>query len=192
MKNCDVDVALAVTASAAYPIFLPALDRIWQFDKEGVETEHRVLLTDGGIYDNLGVQIFEPGRAAVSLHNYPCDYVIACNAGQGQESGDGIPLGFYRRVKRSFEVVHRRVQDSTMNRLHYLKETGAIKGFVLPYLGQIDERLPWKPSVLVSRAEVIGYPTNFAAMNEKWIDRLSDRGEQLTRCLLSQYLPELV
>lgn len=189
----DSDVAFAVAASAAYPIFLPAIDRTWTFEKDGVQRDQRVILTDGGIYDNLGIQVLEPGRdARVSLHNFACDYLIVCNAGQGQEAGQTIPLGFYRRVKRSFEVVHRRVQDSAMGRLHQLKQTGAIKGFVLPYLGQIDERLPWKPSPLVPRSEVIGYPTNFAAMSEEWIERLSNRGEQLTRCLLAQYVPELV
>lgn len=189
----DLDVAFAVAASAAYPIFLPALDRAWTFSKDGIETRHRVCLTDGGVYDNLGIQVLEPNRdAAVSLHSFPCEYLIACNAGQGQEAGIEVPLGFYRRVSRSFGIVHRRVQDSLMSRLHSLKSSGAIKGFILPYLGQIDERLPWKPSVLVPRAEAIGYPTDFGAMSNEWIDRLSGRGEQLTRCLLAQYLPELV
>jgi NTE family protein len=189
----DVDVALAVAASAAYPIFLPALDRTWKFAKDGAEKEHRVLLTDGGVYENLGFQVLEPGRdPKISLQKFPCEYLIACNAGYGQEAGDGVPLGFYRRVKRSFEVVHRRVQDSAMNRLHLLKETGAIKGFVLPYLGQIDERLPWKPSALVTRTEALGYPTDFAGMSDAWIKRLSNRGEQLTRCLMAQYCPELM
>ena len=193
LKGVEVDVALAVTASAAYPIFLPALDRTWAFTRNSAEMQHRVLLTDGGVYDNLGIQVLEPDRnPAVSLHTYPCEYIIACNAGHGQEAGDAIPLGFLRRVSRSFEVVFRRVQDSTMNRLHHLKQNGRIKGFVLPYLGQIDERLPWKPSPLISRSEVIGYPTDFAAMSDEWIDKLSARGEQLTRCLLSQYLSELV
>jgi NTE family protein len=158
-----------------------------------VEAEHRILLTDGGVYDNLGIQVLEPGRDRdVSLHCFPCEYLIACNAGYGQEAGDNIPLGFYRRVKRSFEVVHRRVQDSAMHRLHLLKEGGAIKGFVLPYLGQLDERLPWKPSELITRSEAMGYPTNFGRMTDTWIQKLSDRGEQLTRCLLSQYSPELL
>ena len=189
----DVNVAFAVAASAAYPIFLPALDRTWKFKKGENVTDHRVLLTDGGVYDNLGMQVLEPGRnQEVSLHSFPCQYLIVCNAGHGQDSGLEIPLGFYRRTKRSFEVIHRRVQNSAMGRLHHLKETGAIQGFVLPYLGQIDERLPWKPGVLVPRKEVTAYPTDFAAMSNEWIDRLSARGEQLTRCLLSQHCPELL
>jgi len=79
-----------------------------------------------------------------------------------------------------------------MQRLHAFKETGAIKGFALPYLGQIDERLPWKPSALVPRSEVFGYPTNFSGMTDAWIEKLSNRGEQLTRCLIAQHCPEIV
>jgi NTE family protein len=189
----QLDIAFAVTASAAYPIFLPALDRTWTFSKDDVESEQRVCLTDGGVYDNLGIQVLEPNRdAKYSLHTFPCKYIIACNAGQGREAGDEIPLGFYRRVKRSFGIVHRRVQDSAMNRLHYLRTAGAIKGFVMPYLGQLDDRVTWIPGEHVARKDVIGYPTNFGAMTEEWIERLSMRGEQLTRQLISEYLPELI
>ncbi len=51
----DFDVAFAVAASAAYPILLPAFDRTWIFRKNGEEKKHRVLITDGGVYDNLSV-----------------------------------------------------------------------------------------------------------------------------------------
>lgn len=193
MANGDVDVAFAVAASAAYPIFLPALDRTWKFRKNGEEAVHRVNLTDGGVYDNLGTQVLEPGRDSdVSLHTFPCDYVIACNAGQGQESGEVIPAGFYTRIKQSFGVIHRRVQDGAMHRLHHLKKAGLLKGFVLPYLGQQDDRLPWKPAGLVPRSEVARYPTDFAAMSDLWVEKLSARGEQLTRLLVSYYLTDLL
>jgi len=189
----DVDVAFAVAASAAYPIFLPALDRTWLFRKKGQEIKHRVLLTDGGVYDNLGIQVLEPGRnPEVSLHSFPCDYLISCNAGQGQDAGDRLPVGFFSRVKTSFEVVHRRVQDSAMTRLHHLRAAGQIKGFAMPYLGQQDENLPWQPNELHPRADVINYPTDFAAMDDNWIQLLFDRGEQLTRALVTHYLPDLL
>lgn len=188
-----IDVAFAVAASAAFPILLPTLDRTFLFDKKGQQQKHRVVLTDGGVYDNLGLQVLEPGRDSnFSLHNFPCDFLIACNAGHGQDSGKEVPWGFLTRVKRSFEVVHRRVQDSTMHRLHHLKSSGSIKGFVLPYLGQQDNSLPWKPSMLVPREDVMSYPTDFAAMPEVWIEKLSNRGEQLTRALVSYYLSDLI
>lgn len=189
----DIDVAFAVAASAAYPIFLPAFDRTWWFRNHNQEQEQRVLITDGGVYDNLGLQVLEPGRHLdFSFHAFECEYIIACNAGHGQNAGDTLPIGFLPRVARSFEIVHRRVQDSSMHRLHHLKEAGVIKGFVLPYLGQQDDRLPVKPDNLVPRSEVQTYPTDFAAMSKDWIDKLSRRGEQLTRALVSHYLSSIV
>jgi NTE family protein len=193
MKDWDVEVAFAVAASAAYPIFLPPFDRKWCFTTPDGERDRRVLITDGGVYDNLGLQVLEPGRDETkSIHNFPCDFIIACNAGHGQDSGDAVPLSFIRRVSRSFEIVHRRVQDSTMHRLHHLKEAGRIKGFALPYLGQQDARLPSRPTQFVTRAEVLAYPTDFAAMSNEWIEKLSNRGEQLTRVLVSEYLRDLL
>lgn len=189
----NFNLSFAVAASASYPIFLPALDRTFTFELNGNQQKHRILLTDGGVYDNLGLQVLEPGRdASVRMHNFPCEYIIACNAGHGQQSGEDIPLTFFPRVTKSFATIHRRVQDSTMHHLHSLRETGTIKGFVLPYLGQIDERLPWKCPGFISRQEVINYPTNFSPMGEEWINKLSNRGEQLTRILTSFYLPSLI
>jgi NTE family protein len=193
LVDWDTEVSFAVAASAAYPVFLPALDRSWQFKKQGAEATHRILLTDGGVYDNLGLQVLEPGRdSSVSLHSFPCEYLIVCNAGQGQATGNALPLSLLPRVARSFEVVHRRVQDSAMHRLHLMKQTGLIKGFVLPYLGQQDGSLPWKQPDLVSRSVVSDYPTDFAAMSDEWIDKLSLRGEQFTRGLVEYYLSGMV
>src|SRR5439155_5794626 len=57
MVSGDSSLAFAVASSAAYPILLPALDRLFVFRKNGQERKERVLLTDGGIYDNLGIQV---------------------------------------------------------------------------------------------------------------------------------------
>jgi NTE family protein len=189
----DIALSFAVAASAAYPMLLPAFDRTFDFEKKGEIRASRVLLTDGGVYDNLGTQVLEPGRdPEFSLHTFPCDYIISCNAGHGQEAGMGVPLGAWMRIRRAFQVVHRRVQDTAMHHLHGLKESGKLKGFAMPYLGQQDASLPLQPPVLVSRADVIGYPTDFAAMSEDWIEALSNRGEQLTRVLVSTYLSDLL
>jgi NTE family protein len=193
MVSGDVEVSLAVAASAAYPLFLPALDRQWLFNKHDIETEHRVLLSDGGIYDNLGVRVLEPGRdPKISIHSFPCEYVIACNAGLGQASGENLPTRFYGRMASAFSMVHRLVGNATMNSLHELQRSNRIKGFILPYLGQQDDDLPVAPKVLVPRSEVVGYPTDFSAMPEEWINKISNRGEQLTRLLASYYFKGLL
>src|SRR5205823_1321142 len=121
----------------------------------------------------------------------PCEYLIVCNAGYGH-SLEAAPIRFLPRVSRSFTVVHRRVQDSAMHHLHSLLTTKQIKGFAMPYLGQQDERLPSRPATLEPRSNVLGYPTDFSPMSDEWINKLSNRGEQLTRALLSFYLPDLL
>jgi len=193
MVDGNVPVALAVAASAAYPLFLPALDRKWRFRSREGEAEHRVLLSDGGIYDNLGFRVLEPGRdSTISVHNFPCDYIIACNAGHGLASGEGLPTRFYTRMETAFSMVHRLVGNAAVSRLHELLRSQRIKGFILPYLGQLDAEIPTTVKQLVTRSEVIGYPTDFAAMPDEWIDRLSTRGEQMTRVLACDYLKQLL
>jgi NTE family protein len=187
-----VSVAHAVACSAAYPMFLPAFDKKYKFLRNGAIHCNRVILTDGGAFDNLGTSCLEPGRDnSFSLHVYPAQYLICCYAGHGQLSGQNIPFGFFSRAQSAFESVFRKLQDSTLQRLHMYKRANMINGFILPYLGQQDEGLPIRPPDLVPRDDVIGYPTDFAAMSQKNLDRLTRRGEQLTRLLIAHYCPEI-
>ena len=192
VSNNKISVAHAVTCSAAYPLILPAIDREYSFI-DGTSTRvKRLVLTDGGVYDNLGISCLEPGRdSTFSLHCYPADYIICCYAGHGQFSGEKVPFGFMGRTDASFQSIFRKVQDAGIQRLHMHKSSGTLKGFILPYLGQQDQSLPIKPPDLIRRSEVFGYPTDFAAMSGENIRKISKRGEQLTRILLDYYCPEL-
>lgn len=71
------------------------------------------------------------------------------------------------------------------------KHEGTLKGFILPYLGQNDDAIPFRPHDLISRDQVVDYPTNLAAMADNQIELISGRGEQLTHLLLTHYCPEL-
>jgi integrative and conjugative element protein (TIGR02256 family) len=188
-----VEVAHAVSASAAYPALLPALDEVLSFtDRNGVTRKRRVLLTDGGVYDNLGVTCLEPRSAGdVGYNRFAPEYIICCDAGQGIFKDNPVPYLWGPRMARAFESVFRKAQNATQNRLHLLTATERVKGFVLAYLGQIDGRVPYAPPDLVRREEVFDYPTDFTAMRTEDVDRLAKRGEQLTRALISYYCPEL-
>ncbi|HYM55255.1 MAG TPA: patatin-like phospholipase family protein, partial [Solirubrobacteraceae bacterium] len=188
----DVDVATAVAASAAYPLMLPALDRSWLLEKrDGSVARERVALTDGGVFDNLGTSCLRPGRSAQHSYNvFGVDYVISCDAGRGQLQ-EQIPGHLLSRVSRSFEASFRKLQDAGRAALYSHASHGELKGFVMPYLGQQDRDLPWRPPDLVRRDEVAGYPTDFAAMDAATIELLAGRGEQLTRLLIDAYCPEL-
>lgn len=186
-----VTVADAVAASAAFPLLLPAIERSYTFTRDGHQAQHALLLSDGGIYDNLGLTVLEPNRSpGHTEHVYDLDYVIACDAGRGP-----LPLaaGHFAgaRLRRSFDTVHRRAQDAARSRLHAAAEYGQLSGFVHAYLGMSDERLPVPVADLVPRASVQDYPTDFKAMTETDLRLISTRGEQLTRALLGHYCPRI-
>jgi NTE family protein len=188
----EVSVAHAVAASAAYPLFLPALDETLTFDKNGALGSARVLLTDGGIYDNLGLGCLWPDRSPdVSLNVIPIDTIICCSAGYGLRQEPPSQFLFARMLS-VFSAIFDRAQNASIHRLHEAQRTGKIKTFIFPYLGQLDGKLPNPPANLVRREEAHAYPTNFSAMSEEWIERLSLRGEQLTLCLARAYVPDLI
>ena len=188
----DALVADAVAASAAFPVLLPALDRSYEFTRNGTTKQDRVLLTDGGVYENLGVSPLEPGRdSSISSNVLNPEYIFCCDAGQGLLDSDTFPLWWPTRMKRAFETTFRKVQDATRKRLHQIDSSNSISGFVLSYLGQRDAALPWLPSDLPNRDEVYKYPTNFFGMDDEDIERLALRGELLTRLLVSHYHPHI-
>jgi predicted acylesterase/phospholipase RssA len=188
-----VTVADAVAASAAFPLLLPAVERSYSFSRPRTPevSQQVVLLADGGIYDNLGISVLEPGRSARhTAHVYDIDYIIACDAGRGP-----LPLaaGHFAgaRLRRSFDTVHRRAQDAARAKLHDAASSGYLRGFVHSYLGMPDERVPVPVADLVPVAEVQRYPTDFSAMTEGDLQLIATRGEQLTRTLLAHYCSNL-
>ena len=185
----ELRVADAVAASAAYPPFLPPLDWMRPFERHGETTIHRVIVADGGVFENLGVSVMEPGRdSRISAITYNPDIIIVSDAGAGQFTDKTVPLSWPKRMTQVVSAVMRKVQDATKKRLHDHAQSGRLDGFVYAGLGQIDHRVPLKPANWVDREEVIRYPTDFSAMSEENIRRLSGRGEAITRALVTQYL----
>ena len=194
LTDNTVPVALAVAASAAYPVALPALDVRWDFtDPGGHVTTERLLLTDGGVFDNLGTSCLEPDRdPTYSTNVHPVDYIISADAGRGVMDANRYPLWWTTRMKRSFESVYRKVQDTGKGLIYRDGELGNLEGFVLPFLGQNDNQLrAIVPPDLVPREEVLHYPTKFSRMRDDDIERISRRGEQLTRMMIEAHAPEI-
>lgn len=188
-----LEIAHAVTASAAYPVLLPALDEYLVFKKKGVTAERRVVLTDGGVYDNLALAPLWPDRDPdVSLHaSEACDTIVACRAGYGLEEAS-VPTFMFSRLISAMNSIHARAQNFAMKRLFDLRSGGKLSAFIVPYLGQDDDRLAYPAADLVDRRSAAAYPTNFSRMPAEWIDLLSKRGEQLTRALLQEHMAHLL
>lgn len=190
--NGSIPVAHAVACSAAFPFMLPAVDREYRFEKHGQVADQRVILTDGGVYDNLGVTCLEPGRDPdISYNVFPVDQIIACDAGAGLPSGRNRPFWWPSRMRRSFDSTYRQVQRGAQQRLHDHAAHGRLAGFIYAYLGTRERKLPYVPGDWVPRQNVMEYPTDFAPMSEKMIDRLSARGDRLIRLLFEHYAPQI-
>lgn len=187
-----VRVATAVAVSAAFPILLPAIDRRLLFEKNGEKQTHRVILTDGGVYDNFGISCMLPGRLSeFSTNALPVDFIIACDAGDHMPAGAARPFFWWSRMLATLTTMHRRTETMSQNLLHRLAANGDINGFLMPYLGQNDSNLPFRPGDLITRGEVFDYPTDFSPMSKENIRKLSLRGEQLTSVLIEAYAAHL-
>ncbi|MFZ2864410.1 MAG: hypothetical protein WA440_06630, partial [Ignavibacteriaceae bacterium] len=106
----------------------------------------------------------------------------------GQFIGDASASFWPSRMNQSFNSVFRKVQDATKARLHEYLRNNQLEAFVYTNLGQIDDKVPEIPSDWVFREQVYEYPTNFSSMKLKDLEKLSMRGEVLTRRLVSRYL----
>lgn len=182
-------VADAVTASAAYPPLLPPFDWALNLEKDGKTRSQRVIVADGGVFDNSGVSVMEPGRdSCLSAISYNPNIIIASDAGFGQFVGESVPTSWSDRMIRTFAAVMRKVQDATKKRLHDYAASGRIDGFVYINLGQIDDEVHVKSCNWVDRSSAIRYPTNFSRMSDNDIRMLSGRGEAVARALVTRYL----
>lgn len=183
----DVPLAHAVSASAAFPGFLPALDEAMTLTRNDVTSGQRVVLTDGGVYDNLGLAPLWPGRSPeISLHVEQYDRLIACRAGYGARLSPAASF-WPSRMMAVIDSIHTRAENAATQRLFDFERSGQLKAVLLPYLNVKDDQLGELPEGFVTAGEVADYPTDFSAMTEKWIDRLSARGEQVTKLLLARY-----
>lgn len=187
-----VELADAVVASAAYPAALPALDQRLVFTKKGVDTTHRITLTDGGVYDNLGLAPIWPDRDfSESMLVERHDRIIACRAGYGLDVTEPSSV-WMSRMGAAFESVFARAQNLATKRLFDLRDAGKLKGFLLPYLGQRDSSLKFTNPDMVSGEVTAGYPTNFNAMDKEWIERLVRRGEQIVHSQVKEHWESVV
>lgn len=188
----ELPVAKAVAASAAFPALLPPLIETFNFERRGQVQRHTLALSDGGVYDNLGLAVLEPNRDPnFSVNVHSPTHIISLNAGAGQFPTGGKTFWLTARLMRSFNAIYRKAQDAAYGRLHESAAAGRLKGFALIYLGQNDASLPVIPPDLILREAVRDYPTDFARMADRDIHLLTGRGEQLTRLLVSRYLPDL-
>ncbi len=189
----SVSLAEAVAASAAYPILVSTMDKHFEFKKNGGRKKKKVFLTDGGVYENQGITALWPDRSAE--YSYPhChfDYIIACDAEPSRSLPRQPNLTLLDKFKECLSTLMGRISSMNFKVLHEYKNARKIKGFVLARLNTEDENILFKDDKFVSYARVADYPTDFKAMKKEDIERLSNRGEQITDSFVRQYASDLI
>lgn len=183
----NIELADAVAASAAYPGLLPSIDKSMDFTKSGRKSRRRVILTDGGVYDNLGLAPLWPDRdPRISISVGSHDRIIACRAGYGLAKGPVSVFWPSRMLAVLFSALAR-AENIGVNRLFDHLKSGNLKGVLLPYLGQDDSQIKSKPPGFIAADAVADYPTDFSGMSDEWINKLAGRGDMLTRALLREH-----
>ena len=188
-------VAEAVASSAAYPLFLPAFHRSYPFVQNGDVKTKEVVLTDGGVYDNLGTTCLRPGRdPQYTDHVYNHNTVIACHAGMGQWPKKSRPYGWMSRVSNSMLTTFRKNEDAQKAQVLSwgAGKDSSLRRAILTSLGQKDENLRRDlkdkvPDDLTPRVTVAHYPTDFNPMPQEDLNRIVLRGKQITRLLIEAY-----
>ena len=108
---------------------------------------------------------------------------------------------FWHRIRFAFFVspIHFRLDLSEPNRggapvpgMTIPQRMRALRKLSLDQLIEVEKKLrQHRPSDLVTGEDAHGYPTDLSAMTPAWIERLSRRGEQLTKALIAEYAPHL-
>lgn len=132
IKDAIQHVSQAVASSAAFPAALPAFDQIHEFNKRGAITSERVLITDGGVYDNLGLSCLIPNRSTTySTNVYEVNFIISCDAGHGIPSGNDVVYNWGGRMNATVNSIFRRATNQGYGQLHELAEGELLEGFCI-------------------------------------------------------------
>ncbi len=190
INSASIPLGFAVTSSAAFPLILPCLTRDFEFERlsDRVSQVQRCEVSDGGVYDNLGILVFSPHRRKPYSGNiFKVDSLIVSNASTGSNPEMQSPYHAVERALRVTTVIHQKAQDNSVGMLFSWLKDGSLRKMIMPYLGIKDESLGARCKNDVSREDVCRYPTNFSRMPESDIEKLTRRGEEVTDALIHEH-----
>lgn len=191
MDSGDVSVGRAAAASAAFPVGFPPLavkvadpDSFAGGDAEcPAEAKNKVLLTDGGVYDNMATEPIWKNH----------EYVFVSDAGQplGLNPGQGTSL--LKSLERCVYVMLN--QGQALRRRTLMKEftDGLVKG---AYWGIATDytdygSMPPVPYVRDAHRILNGVRIDFDNLTEGEMCCLENHGYLLTECAIRRYVPSV-
>jgi NTE family protein len=160
IPNPVLSVAQVVATSSAFPPFLsPAtldLDPASWVKTKGADLYEQedlrrcMVLTDGGVYDNIGLQALER-----------CSTVLACDAGAPLPSISNPPRNWFGQTRRAMDIVTE--QTRALRRRRLMDDLGANPGSRLPNAGPRKKGAYWRMKTKIGDFEL---PDAIAVDNE--------------------------
>ncbi|MGE8186025.1 patatin-like phospholipase family protein [Pseudomonas sp. NPDC086278] len=175
----DFPICRAVAASSAFPPVFPPLrlDSDTYGPAAGVEY---VTLTDGGVYDNLGVNPLLRDRNAL-------DYVIVSDGGKPFANNSRPTESGAIVLKAGLDIMMEQIRGLEFDRLQYRFLAG--KG-PKPMWFSIDSKVGEARQGDAAFASAIA--TNLSRLSAEEMDVLTRHGASLVKARLSAYAPELL
>lgn len=183
VKKPDFSISKAVAASSAFPPVFPPLKLDWTEYKPNQNAIQYITLTDGGVYDNLGI------NPALRERNN-LDYVIISDGGKPFEN-DSKPTGSGAVVlRKSIDILMEQVRGLQFDRsIHrYNSEKGP-----KPIFFSIDSNVDTDKEEMDEDARFASsIKTHLKALNETELTALQRHGAALVQRRIQDYATELL
>lgn len=175
----DFPISHAVAASSAFPPVFPPLRLDSDIYAPGTVTEY-VALTDGGVYDNMGVNPLLRDRNGL-------DYVIVSDGGKPFAITSSPTESGAMVLKAGLDIMMEQIRGLEFDRLQHRHLAG--KG-PKPLWFSIDSRNGQSQPGDAAFSSAIA--TNLARLSEEEMTVLGRHGAALVKARISQYAPELL
>jgi hypothetical protein len=188
---CDnVPIALAVAASSAFPAYFPPVDVNWRtFTDSNHKADFPLFheLTDGGVYDNLGVKQWRLFRSEMP------DWVILSDAQGIFDWAIETRFDLFSRQVRVCDILMNQVTEVGLEFLDvHLKDAGGCRRLPIPITSIVNPTGPLTPEDLSpdTQRKLAGTRTDFDDFSDVAV-ALQRHGYNAARDRLTPILPSL-
>lgn len=173
-------IARAVAASSAFPPVFPPM-RLNTADYPPASACDYVTLSDGGLYDNLGV------NPTLRRHRNPLNYLIVSDGGKPFAIKRGPTESGALVLKEGLDIMMEQIRGLEFDRLEHRHKAGAGPKPLWFSIDSVEGEARLGDAVFASS---IG--TNLKALNAAERDVLNRHGSALVESRIRRYAPELI
>lgn len=118
-KSPHITLAKAISASAGFPFAIGPLPLMLDASKKGSFSRKKVTLYDGGLYDNLGTEVFF--KANATRLSPSIDFLIISDASKPfEKQNDMFSLGYFGKLNQISDISTEQIRSLRLRMFHNL------------------------------------------------------------------------